>query len=495
MAKQLGLISGLLGFAFFVALASAGGFLSKLGFSLESLPPPDALKVAGVAFLMAAWWVTEAIPIPATSLLPLALFPVLRVQPFAMVSNGYSDKFILLLMGGFFIALALERWNLHRRIALGIIVRVGTEPTRLVLGFMLAGALLSMWISNTATTLMMLPIAIAVIQRMEENVSDPKQLRPMGIALMLGIAYACNVGGLGTPIGTPPNLVYLQNYAEAFPDADLPTFVDWFLLTAPFVVVMLGVIWWILTRGMNRIDPNLRVGDADTIQDELTGMGRLNTPERRALAVFVITALLWIFRKPITIAGSQIGGWSPALGLDGLVEDGTVAIGAALVMFLLPAGPKHPGEKLLDWETAVRIPWGLLLLFGGGLSLASGFKSTGLSEWIGHGLAQFADLPLWALIGLICLSVTFLTEITSNTATTTILMPILASVCVEHQIDPNNLMLPAALSASCAFMLPVATAPNAIVFGTGRVTMGDMVRCGFAINLAGVLLLTAWLLV
>ena len=488
MAKRVGLVIGPLGLGLLILVAEAG-WLGPTG------PTPGAAKVAGVAFIMAAWWVTEAIPIPATSLIPLVLFPLLGVAPMSVVAKAYAGPFFLLLMGGFMVALALEKWDLHRRIALGVIIRVGTRPHRLILGFMIAGAMLSMWISNTATTLMMLPIAAAVIQRMKDRRNNAEDMRAMGVGLMLGIAYACNAGGLGTPIGTPPNLIYQGQFAKAFPDITPLGFLDWMFMALPIVVIMIGAIWWVLTRGVNKVSDDLDVGDKDSIGAELRGMGRLTTPERRVLAIFVATALLWVFRKPILIGDLSIGGWAPMLGLGKRVDDGTVAIGAAIVMFLVPAGAGKRGEALLDWETAVKIPWGLLLLFGGGLALAAGFQSTGLSRWVGHGLAALAKMPTWGLVATVCLCVTFLTEITSNTATTTILMPVLAAVCIEHGIDPGHLMLPAALSASCAFMLPVATAPNAIVFGSGLVEMKDMVRCGFAINLIGIAVISAVLLI
>ena len=492
IAKRVGLVVGPLGFLLLVLLAEPlypGG----------SAPLPGAIKVGAVAFLMAAWWVTEAIPIPATSLLPLVLFPILGVSTPAGAAKEFANPFIFLLMGGFFVALALEKWNLHRRIALSVVLRVGTRPDRLVLGFMIAGAVLSMWISNTATTLMMMPIALAVLQRTEESGQDPALVKPLGVALMLGIAYACNVGGLGTQIGTPPNLIFMGQYTKIFGQtAPTISFLDWMIMALPIVVVMVIAIWLILTRIVNRIDPSVEVGEVDALRSELTAMGSLTRPERRVLGIFVACALLWVFRKPIAIGDLSVGGWAGWLGIGGRVDDGTVAIGAAILMFLMSSGEESDDparRRLLDWETAVKIPWGLLLLFGGGLALAHGFKITGLSGWVGHRLGGLAGLPTWMMIGLVCLSVTFLTEITSNTATTTILMPVLGAVCVEQGIDPMHLMLPAALSASCAFMLPVATAPNAIVFGTGRVSMGDMVRCGVAINLIGVVVITAVLLI
>jgi sodium-dependent dicarboxylate transporter 2/3/5 len=481
--RKVGLIVGSVGFFGLLGLAH---YSEPTGSELS----PDAIRLGAITFLMAVWWVTEAIPIPATSLLPLVLMPLFGIASSKTTATAYAGPFIILLMGGFFIALTLERWQLHKRIALNIIQRIGTRPDRLILGFMVAGALLSMWISNTATTLMMLPIAIAVLQRVDASGADPKEVRKMGVGLMLGIAYACNVGGMGTPIGTPPNLIYIGQVEAAFEGRTAIGFLDWMFMALPMVVVMVGVIWLVLTKWVNRIDKNLSIGDQSELREELKAMGGLTTAERRVLVVFVLTALAWVFRRPIGMGGFTIPGWSTTLDLQEMVDDGTVAIAAAVTFFLLPAGKENKGQRLLDWETAVKIPWGLLLLFGGGLALAEGFKVTGFSEWVGYQLAGLATLSPWVLIAVVCLAVTFLTEITSNTATTTILMPVFAAVCVQQGVDPHHLMLPATLSASCAFMLPVATAPNAIVFGSGRVTMGDMVRCGIVINLIGVVVIT-----
>lgn len=493
MGKRIGLVAGVVGFSIFVIL---GRLLS-----LESITP-SAMDVAAVTILMASWWMTEAIPIPATSLLPLVLFPMLGIASVSQTAAGYAHPLILFLMGGFFIALTVERWNLHRRLALGVVLRIGTRPDRLILGFMIAGALISMWISNTATTLMMLPIALAVLQRMEEQAPGDPRIRPIGVGLLLGLAYACNVGGMGTPLGTPPNLIFMANY-DTVEGASPISFAGWCGRAMPIVLVMIPLIWLVLTRWVNRIDRTFVGGDRNIILAEVREMGRLNSAEWRVLIFFVMTALLWItrfFKEPVHVGSYAFHGWSHMLGLTevhstkGLiatVDDGTVAIGAAILMFLMPAGRDHKGEKLLDWDTAVRIPWGLLLLFGGGMALAVGFGQSGLSLWIGERLGSLAGLPLVVLTATVCLTVTFLTEVTSNTATTTVLMPVLASAAASHSIDPMYLMMPAALSASCAFMLPVATAPNAIVFGSGLVTMRDMVVCGIVINLIGVVVITA----
>ena len=482
-ARRAGLLIGPLGFAALMAVAQ-WGHPWQVGLN------GSAVRVAAAAFLMATWWVTEAIPIPATSLLPLVLFPVFEVLSRSAAAAPYADRFIMLLMGGFFVALGLERWGLHRRLALRMVLVVGTRPRRLVLGFMLACAVTSMFISNTATTLMMLPLAAAVLQRVDERTPDDARVRAFGVALMLGIAYACNVGGIGSPIGTPPNLIFLAHYKKAFGAGAEISFLAWMRFALPIVAVMLAVVWLVLTRLVNRVPADLELGNRDALRAELAAMGTMGSAERRVLAVFAATAALWMTRVPVDLGGIRLGGWAAALGLQDFVDDGTVAIAAALAMFLVPAGPAGPRERLLDWETARNIPWGLLLLFGGGLSLASAFEVTGLSYWIGDRLRGLAGLPTWLVTGSICLAVTFLTEITSNTATTTVLMPVLASLCISTGLDPRAVMLPAALSASFAFMLPVATAPNAIVFGSDRVRMTDMVRCGLAINLAGVVVIT-----
>ncbi len=436
-----------------------GGAGSLLG--LE----PTAAGTAGVTAWCAAWWIAEPIPIPVTSMLPFALFPLLGVLDHKQVATAYGHTLILLLLGGFVLSTAMEKSGAHRRVALGLVRLVGGRGHRsLVFAFMLATALLSLWVSNTATTLMLMPVALAVLERDAED-----QLR---VPLLLGIAYAASIGGLGTPVGTPPNVIFLGIYQEV--TGIEFGFLDWMKIGVPVVAVLLPLAWFLLTR-------RLRSGD----RIDLPPLGAWRTPEVRVLAVFVVTALAWMGRT------APWGGWSSWFGID-TAGDSTVAFVAVIALFLLPDGE---GERLLNWETARKIPWGLLILFGGGIAIARAFEATGLSAALGGALAFVAEAPPFAMFLGLCLGVTFLTEVTSNTATSTLLMPILAAAGIAAAIDPARLMIPAVLSASCAFMLPVATAPNAIVYGTRRVSTRAMAREGLRLNLAGALAISALCLV
>ena len=410
-----------------------------------------------VAVLCVVWWVFEPIPIPVTSLLPLAVLPLTGVLTPAEVGQAYGSPLILLLLGGFLLSKSMEHSGAHRRIALGMVNLFGAHsPRRLVLGFMAAAAVLSMWISNTATTLMLLPVALAVL----DGTSDRERL---AVPLLLGMAYAASVGGLGTPIGTPPNLIFMQVYQDY--TGEVVTFTQWMSWGVPVVLVMVPAMAVILTRGMG--------GRLDI---ELPAVGAWRTEERRVMLVFAVTALAWITRS------EPFGGWRTWLGVP-WANDASVALLAVVVMCLIPNGR---GGRLLDWERASTIPWGVLLLFSGGICLAKGFVNSGLSELIGAGLAGLTDMPLWLLIAAVCLAVTFMTETTSNTASTTLLMPVLAAAALAAGLAPELLMIPAAMSASCAFMLPVATAPNSVVFGSGLITTARMAREGVALNFLGV---------
>jgi sodium-dependent dicarboxylate transporter 2/3/5 len=406
--------------------------------------------------LCIVWWVFEPVPIPVTSLLPLALLPLLGVLSPVEVAQAYGSPLILLLLGGFLLSKAMEHSGAHRRIALGMVKLFGaTSGRRLVMGFMVAAATLSMWISNTATTLMLLPVALAVL-----DATDDKER--LAVPLMLGIAYAASVGGLGTPIGTPPNLIFMQIYEQTTGEAI--SFTRWMSWALPVVVLMVPAMAWILTR---KLDGSLAV--------ILPDVGAWRTEERRVMVVFAITALAWITR------GEPFGGWQGWLELP-YANDASVALLAVVAMFVIPNGK---GEALLTWERAVTIPWGVLLLFSGGICLAKGFVSSGMSDMMGLWLADMTRMPLYALILLICLVVTFMTETTSNTASTTLLMPVLAAAALVAGMPPELLMVPAAMSASCAFMLPVATAPNSVVYGSGLVSTARMAREGFILNLLG----------
>ena len=437
-----------------VAVA-VGVALSAYG--LES----KACLTAAVTALVAVWWVLEPIPVPATSLLPFALFPLLGILTHKQVAAAYGDTMILLMLGGFILSTALEHSGGHQRLAMGMVRLVGGRGgRRLVLGFMLASAVLSMWVSNTATALMLLPVAMAAIRQS----GNPALATP----LLLGVAYGASIGGIGTPIGTPPNIIFMGVYREAA-GVEM-SFAQWMKIGVPVVAAFLPVAWWWLTRGLSsaeRFTP--------------PAMGPWSAAEKRVLAVFAMTAAMWIFRE------EPAGGWSGLLGIDGYVHDSTVAMLMAAMLFIVPDGR---GGRLLDWPTACRIPWGILILFGGGIAIAAAFAESGLSEAVGRGVSVLSQWPVILMILAICLAITFLTEVTSNTATATLLMPILAAAAVAAEVNPALFMAPAAISASCAFMLPVATPPNAIVFASGQITTATMARHGLALNIIGAIIIT-----
>ncbi|WP_193161263.1 SLC13 family permease [Microbulbifer hainanensis] len=427
---------------------------------------PAAAATAAITLLTVIWWVTEALPIPATSLVPFVLLPLAGVADHKLVASSLGSHVILLLMGAFMLSKGLEKSGAHERLARYMLMLVGVSSgRRLVLGFMLAAGLLSTWISNTATTLAMLPIALAILSRVNNQ--------RLTIALILGIAYAASLGGVGSPIGTPPNVIFMGIYEEYTGRGF--TFLDWMTIGMPVVLLTLPLMAMWLTRNLH-LDRNI----------EPPAVGAWRPEEVRTLLVFGLAILFWITRK------EPFGGWSGLLGIDS-AGDSTVALGAVVLMFMIPNGR---GGRLLDWESAVNIPWGMLLLFAGGIALAKGFVASGLSDMLGNGLSFLTALPLWLMLVLLCLAVTFLTEITSNTATATLLMPILAVAATAAGFDPKVLMIPAAMCASCAFMLPVATAPNAIAYGTGKVRMQDMVREGAVLSVLASLVIAAmsWLL-
>ncbi len=421
----------------------------------------DAAITLGIATWTALWWIFEPVPIPVASLLPLSLLPLFGILSPKMVGEKYGHPLVLLLLGGFLLSKAMEKSGVHRRIALMMVNACPSGEKFLILGFMTAAAFLSMWISNTATTLMMLPMALAVIQG--------SQNKKLTIPLLLGIAFAANVGGIGTPIGTPPNLVMIAAYKDmGFPEL---SFSQWMKFGVPVTITMVLVIWLWLTRsitGKNQI--------------ELPDPGKWETAEIRTLTVFALTALAWITRS------EPFGGWNAWLDLP-QANDASVAFLAVIALFCIPSGGQKK-DRLLDWKTANKIPWGMLVLVGAGLCLGEGFKQSGLSAKIAGVFSGIENLHLLSLLLGVCLIVTFLTEMTSNTATTNVLMPILGAAATASNIDPILLMIPAAMSASCAFMLPVATIPNAVVFGTGQVSVKRMVKEGLVLNLLGALIIS-----
>jgi len=467
-----------------------GGLLASLALLFRGdLDPghPEITKMAAVALLMAIWWISEAIPLAATALVPVALFPLLGILPGKKTAALYFNDVIFLFIGGFIVALAMQKWNLHKRIALKLILFIGLSPRRIVLGFMVATAFLSMWISNTATTMMMVPIAAAIILKLEDNLSS-KEVRNFSLALLLGIAYSASIGGLATLIGTPPNLSFARIYSINFPNAPEVTFAAWFFFALPLSLLFFAVVWTFLVSLFCRSGTSLEV-DKNILHEEYKKLGPAGFEEKVIFTVFLTMAFLWLTRKGINLGEFSLPGWSLFVPEPKFIDDGTVAIFMALLLFIIPSR-KEEGGGIMDWGAARDLPWGIVLLFGGGFALAGGFKESGLSLWLGNALAGLEALNPIILVMIICLAVTFLTELTSNTATTEMILPILAGVAVAIEINPLLLMIPATLSASCAFMLPVATPPNAIVFGTGRIKIYEMARVGLILNLIGVILIT-----
>jgi sodium-dependent dicarboxylate transporter 2/3/5 len=472
------------------ALALAVWLLLPAGDAATSgagLTPAGRVTTA-VAAWMAVWWLTEAVPLAATALLPVLLFPLLGIADIRAATAPYANPLIFLFLGGFLLGLAVQRFGLHRRIALWILLRVGTSPRALVGGFMLVSALLSMWISNTATAIVMLPIGVSVLQLLSEGAGadSTEPPREFGTALVLGIAYACSIGGTATLVGTPPNLV-LAAYVSEHYDMEIGM-VSWLGIGLPLVAVLLPLTWLYLTRIAFSL-PAVRLSHGRAVlANELARLGPMSTGERVTAVVFGLTAAGWLLRP-------QLVAWT---GLDGLTDAG-VAMFGALLLFVLPAGPRpavdEPRPRALDWETAKAVPWQILILFGGGLSLASAIAANGVDGYIGGGLEGLAGLPVWVLTLSVAGLVILLTEITSNTAVTTTLMPVLAATAAATGAPPGILLTAAALAASCAFMLPVATPPNAIVFASGQVSIAQMARAGLGLNLLAVLVVTAVVMV
>jgi sodium-dependent dicarboxylate transporter 2/3/5 len=463
-------------------------------FSILLVPASEELGITGksaaaVALLMAIWWVTEVVPIYVTALLPLALFPLLGILEAGETSENYGNKYVFLLLGGFFIAKAFEVHNLHQRLALMIIKFLGTSRRLIILSFMVATAVLSMWIANVSVALIMLPIALALISKIPDSNNNDQ----FGLALMLAIAYSASIGGTGTLIGTPPNLIFVGVIEKLFPNAPEISFLQWMLLGIPLVSIFLPITWFYLIKyfGIRGNFP----GSKEIIDQELKSLGRITTAEKRILVIFLITALAWVFRKDFQFDDFIVYGWASRLGIDHLVHDATIAIIAAILMFLIPAG-YNPGsgksdmKKLLDWKSASQVPWGVVLIVGGGYALADGFTKTGLADWMGMKLTLIADFPVLLLVMAIVIILTLLTEITSNTATTNIFLPILASMAIASQIHPYLIMIPGTIACSCAFMLPSGTGPNTVIFGSGKVTIPQMAKCGFGLNLIGVIIVT-----
>jgi sodium-dependent dicarboxylate transporter 2/3/5 len=456
-----------------------------LFFLILFFQPFEGLSHAGHATLatsawVAVWWIGELIPIAATSLLPIVLLPLSGAAPINQTTAAYGDKMLFLFIGGFIIAIAMEKWNLHKRIALNIIKAVGSSPSSILLGFMIATGLLSMWISNTATTLMMVTIGSAIIaQTSQQHNPEAKRFYK---ALLLGIAYSASIGGVATLVGTPTNPIFVAIAFEMY-DQDV-SFLQWMTFGFPFAILLIAMSWFYLSRIAFKLDQlNLEMS-RQIIDEELTTLGKISYEEKAVAWVFGLTALAWISRTFVLVK------WLPS------INDTSIAIAAASSLFIIPSRKeKHVG--LINWEEAVKLPWGVIILFGGGLSIAAAFRSSGLAEWVGNQLIMLENVPVFLIILFIALLVNFLTEVTSNVATASIMLPVLAALSQVIGIHPFLLMIPATMAASCAFMLPVATAPNAIVFASGILKVRDMAKAGFMLNVISstiIAILSYWVL-
>lgn len=463
MQKRLGLIIGPLLFLIILILTPFEG-LSEQGHA-----------VLATTIWIAVWWVTEAIPIAATALLPIVLFPLTGGMNLASTTASFGHKYVFLYLGGFLIAIGIEKWNLHRRIALTIIAFIGSDTRKIILGFMIATAFLSMWISNTATSVMMLPIGLAIIKQLKDNPdTDEDENLIFGKALMLGIAYSASIGGIATLIGTPPNLV-LAGIIESTYGYEI-TFLEWFQFGLPVALLLLIFCWYYLTRIAYKFKQVDFPGGLKEIQRLKSNLGIISKEERRVGFVFILAALCWISRSFIL---------QPLFpGID----DTIIAILFGITLFIIPS--KNNKEPLLNWKDTLNLPWGIILLFGGGMALAKAFDESGLALWLGNLMTEFGGFPFFILLLLLITAVNFLTEITSNLATTAMLLPVLAPLALEVGVHPFGLMVGAAVAASCAYMLPVATPPNAVVFGSGYLRIPDMVSKGIVLNLFSILVIS-----
>jgi sodium-dependent dicarboxylate transporter 2/3/5 len=472
----------------------AGGLIgfAALATFLDLSPGHPAVSLtAAVALLMAFLWITEALPIGVTSLLPLVLFPALGVMDGKAVSDAYVNYVIFLFIGGFLMALALERWGLHKRMALRILMALGGSPRRILAGFMLASAFLSMWISNTATAMMMLPIVHSVSGVLQGAQVQERGLGKFSTALLLGVAYSCSIGGIATLVGTPPNLSFVRLFSILYPQAPEISFGDWLLFALPLSVAMLAAVW-LLLYALFPAPAGMKALPTSYFRSQYQALGKASPAQRRVLVLFLALVFLWIFRKELAVGAFVIPGWGGLLPSPAFANDGTVAIFIGLLLFCIPASPQPAPdgsrEALADWNMVKQMPWDIVWLFGGGFALAKGFIDSGLSAYIGEALSHAGNLGHGGLLVTVTASMTFLTEFTSNTATTEMMLPVMAGLAQELQIHPLFLMLPITLAASMAFMFPVATPPNAVVFGSGNLHIADMAKAGIWVNLVGIVL-------
>ena len=457
-----------------VVVAFVFYFLNPFGVS------PAAAKVLAVAGLMITWWVTEALPMPVVALLPLILFPLLNIARLDEAASSYANPVIFLFLGGFLLGLAIEKWNLHKRIALNIVRITGTSGDRIVLGFIIATGLLSMWLSNTATTMMMFPIALSVIHVMKENNRGEGNILNFSVAIMLSIAYASNIGGIATIIGTPPNVAFVGYIRQKYGyEMD---FVNWMLICTPLAIMLLAALYWVLVKWLfpSRIKSDLST--QQLVRAEINALGPVSVPEKRVLAIFLVTATLWITRQIINDAQDYFK-----------LDDTIIAVMCGVALFICPSGIKDDPNRdaLLEWGDTSRMAWGILLLFGGGICLAAALEKAGLMEQLGSWLSQFGANPFLLLLAIVFVSL-FISEVMSNVAQVIVFAPVVASLADAMQLDPLLLGIPMTLAASCAGMMPMGTPPNAIVFASGHIKLRDMVKAGFIMNIVAVILITVF---
>ncbi len=472
------------------------GILAFLGILIfTDLEPgkPEVTATLAVAALMAIWWVTETVPLAVTALIPIVLFPALGILDGKAVSEVYINHIIFVYVGGFMMALAMEKWNLHKRIALKLLVLIGVSPRRILLGFMATSAFLSMWISNTATTMMMIPIVLSIVVSLEDSLSE-KTISKYATGLFLAIAYSASIGGMSTLVGSPTNLVCPRILTLLYPEAPEISFTGWMTFALPISAVMLVAVFLVIHLIFSPRDKWEHI-DRAHFKKAYNKLGRASHEEKVVFVLFLTLALLWITRAGISFNGFTIPGWATIFKMPSYINDGTVAIFISIILFIIPSRSRK-GERIMDWQTAHRIPWNIVLLFGGGFALALGFQSSGLAIWFGEQLLWTKGVHPYLILLAVVALMSFLTELTSNVASTQMLLPIFASLAISSVNNPLLLMIPATLASSLAFMLPTATPPNAIIFGTNRIRIATMVRTGFVLNLVGILVvvLVTWLL-
>lgn len=469
--KYSGIIGGIIAFVVILLLPT------PTGMSVE------AKGAAAVVVLMSVWWVTEAIPVYVTAFVPLVLYPPMRILSPADTAANYGHSYALMFLAVFFLAKAIETQNLHKRIALSIINIFGNSRQKIVLSMMIATAVVSMWIANVTTALMMLPIGLSILAKDDEVEGAQKNLFAPG--LMLAIAYSASIGGLVTLIGSPTNMIFVGIYEKMFPKAPPINFFIWLKIGVPILIILIPVFWYFIIRYF-KIEGNLS-NNLTIIKEELDALGKMSSGEKRVLYVAAITVFGWVFKDDLILGQIVIPGWTGIFGITGNVHDGTIAMASAILLFMIPANKER---RLINWKEASQIPWGVVMIVGGGYAVAEGFVSTGLADWLGSQLSFINGYPFFMILVIVISFVLFFTEFNSNTASANILLPVLASTAIAASINPLLLMIPATIACSCAFMMPAATGPNTVVFASERVSVAQMVKCGFWLNIITLVLLT-----